>query len=195
MQHIQPWVLHNLLQQVTVHLTTDACEYGWGGTLQVSSTLLGPQFQAHHMFTPKEMERHITWKETMASTRCLQALWRHVPRGAHLQIHTDASCCVATWNKGSNKPHLNECVRKMRCLLARQQCTVAASHVPGESNGVADRLSRLGSGPSARTIRMEVLRTAWRSLEVQPVVDMFAEDNNHRLPLFWSWGASPFALA
>jgi hypothetical protein len=196
LQQVQPWIFHTLMQKVTVLLTSDACHYGWGGTLQVTSPAhWSVQHQVHQMFTPEEMERHITWKETMASTRCLQALWKHVPRGAHILVKTDASCCVATWNKGSNKPHLNECVRKMRCQLAHLQCTVGAEHLAGVSNGVADRLSRLVSGPNTRTIRMEVLRAGWGSLQVQPEVDMFAEDGNHRLPLFWSWGASAFALA
>ena len=45
------------------------------------------------------------------------------------------------------------------------------------------------------TIKLSILTRAWTTLNVQPVLDMFAADHNHRLPNFWSWGASPFALA
>ena len=196
LQQVQPLLLPTVLQTVKVHLMTDACDYGWGGTLQVESAgSWGTRHQAHQLFTPQEMERHITWKETMASTRCLQALWQHVPQGSHLHITSDATCCVATWNKGSNKPHLNEAVRKMKCLLAKQHCTASATHLPGVSNVVADHLSRLESGRNNHTIKLEVLQTAWATLGVRPLIDMFAADHNHRLPQFWSWGPSPFALA
>ena len=50
---IQPFLVTTTPQPIKVYLTTDACDYGWGGTLQVETKYnLGPCFKAHQMFTP-----------------------------------------------------------------------------------------------------------------------------------------------
>ena len=155
---IQPFLVATTLQPIKVYLTTDACDYGWGGTLQVETKhRLGPCFKAHQMFTPLERERHITCKETIGSTRCLQALWNRVPSGAHVYVTSDATCCVAAWNKGSSKPHLNECVCKMKCLLTEHNCTVEAAHLAGAENGEADHLSRLETTRGDSTVKISIL--------------------------------------
>ena len=50
---------------VRLTVETDASDYGWGGLLMSDKNVkLG---SVHHLFTPSQRERHITWKETVAT--------------------------------------------------------------------------------------------------------------------------------
>jgi hypothetical protein len=179
---------HRQQQQWT--LQTDACGTGWGATL---TGPVGPPMPTRGAFTPEEQKHHITHKETWGTTKAVEAYLEYLPPGAHLTVLTDATTNVAAINKGSTVVDMNEAIRPVAKALATRGISWRAQHLPGESMGVVDTLSRVRKDqddyqflPFARACQFH---------QVQPQLDMFATDVNKQCHTFWAARPCPGAAA
>jgi hypothetical protein len=175
-------------------LSTDASDYGWGASLQKPG--MKRPLSARQFFTPMErMTWHITRKETAALCRGVASFLEDIPPNSFLRIHTDSVTARAAFQKGSSKSHINQEVRLVRVLLAKRQIYAESHWIPGASNVDADVLSRKLTDRNDYSVPLSQLRQVCQQLNVEPVLDMFAADHNHKFPKFWSWTRSPFAMA
>ena len=134
-------------------------------------------------------------KETAALCRVVRTFLDLLPPNSSLKIQTDSITARAAFVKGSAKPHINLEVRSIRVLLAQKGIFSTAEWIPGTTNVQADFLSRKLTDRNDYAVPLNLLCQVWEQLRVQPTLDMFAADHNHRLPRFWSWNPSPFSLA
>jgi len=94
--------------------------------------------------------------------------------------------------KGSIKANVNEPVRQALTKLARKWHFVVAEYVPGLTNR-ADKPSRTITVRNDWTIRGDVLEEVWHRMGLSHSINAFADDDNHHLPLDWTYFPSPHA--
>ena len=188
------WWLHtpNLMSGVPfsdpvpeMTIVTDASSYGWGGHL-------GDQ-TASGTWQPQEKSRHINWLE-------LQAVWltlqHFLPQlgGTVVEVLSDNMTTVSYINKQGGTHSL------LLCRLAldlwewcdEHRIVISAVHLAGESNILADALSRGNYCPTEWTLNRLTFESLWQVWE-RPFVDMFASAKNAQLPVYYCLGADPQA--
>jgi hypothetical protein len=173
-------------------LSTDASDYAWGASLQKPG--MKRPLSARQFFSPMERTWHITRKETAALCRGVHSFLEDLPPNSFLKIQTDSVTARAAFQKGSSKPHINQEVRSVRILLAKHKIYSEAVWIPGESNVHADLLSRKLTDRNDYTVPLRLLQQVCQQLDVNPVLDMFAADHNHRFQKYWTWNRSSFAV-
>ena len=105
-------------------------------------------------------------------------------RSSHLHKQTGGtkspSLCMKTW--------------QLFKILMEMSCTIIATHLEGIKNVEADHLSRHKVLPTEWCLNSLVLQQIFQFLG-NPLIDLFAPDQNHCLPTFCSWRPSVKALA
>lgn len=128
------YYFHNAKQHVHVDACNIAAGAFWQGDWQY--TIFEKDMQA-------AKELHINYKEVCA---VVQAVTRWAPMwcGQEVIIHTDSTVAKAIINKGrSTNKYVNSLLRKMAWECAKVNCKIAAIHVAGSVNIMADTISRL----------------------------------------------------
>ena len=160
-----------------LHIFTDASKEEWGTHLYectVRGTWSVPEGKLHI--------NHLELKEVFLALKEFQDLCSN----NIVLLATDNTTVVAYINKEGGMKSGSLCALMWRILswCTRKQVTLKARHIPGQLNGIADKLSRLD-----QTIQMdwslhpEVFKAIcfrWH----QPQVDLFATRFNNKLPQF-----------
>jgi hypothetical protein len=209
------WWLHQLGQDQgkeircglpQVALTTDASETGWGGWISDHPLVMQePHRQsweplvlnkheiAHGRFDNYTSTNSSNFRELTAVTQALMS-FREQVRGRRVLLRSDNSTTVACTNRWTTtSTNLAGKVEELMQLTQQLDITVTAIHLPGDQNGLADKLSRLIDSADWK-LNEEVfteLDQEWGPI----TIDRFASAMNCMVERFNSMAADPRAEA
>jgi hypothetical protein len=100
-----------------------------------------------------------------------------------LSVRTDNMVTVFNLQRqGASQSLLYE-TRQIFPLLLKMDVQLMVTHIPGVENGVADALSRLDR-VGDYSLKQEYFRRGVEALGVEPTVDVFANNTNHKCQRF-----------
>lgn len=165
-------------------MTTDASALGWGGTLhRPGSTTFTHIARQQWSVADTHSQRSINAGELEAGLRCLQT-WENL-HDTRIEWHTDNSSVVYSvtkWKTGS--ADLAARLVRLWELVRERNITLHPVHIPGDTNVVADRLSRWLDRNDHQL--NPVFFREIQKVRQQAKIDTFASSRNHLLPRFWT---------
>ena len=170
-----------------LHLYSDASSSGWGVHL-LDQNVSG-------VWSAQEKLLHINLLEMKALFLGLQAFQEDVA-GHHVTAMCDNSTVVAYVNKQGGTVSRSLCLLTSRLLRWTESFDVHldARYLPGESNVLADVLSRRGQVVGTEwSLHPQVARALLRAWG-NPSIDLFATCLNAKLPLYCSLVPDPQAV-
>ena len=170
-----------------LHLYSDASSSGWGAHL-LDQNVSG-------VWSAQEKLLHINLLEMKALFLGLQAFQEDVA-GHHVTAMCDNSTVVAYVNKQGGTVSRSLCLLTSRLLRWTESFDVHldARYLPGESNVLADVLSRRGQVVGTEwSLHPQVARALLRAWG-NPSIDLFATCLNAKLPLYCSLVPDPQAV-
>ena len=170
-----------------LHLYSDASSSGWGAHL-LDQNVSG-------VWSAQEKLLHINLLEMKALFLALQAFQEDVA-GHHVTSMCDNSTVVAYVNKQGGTVSRPLCLLTSRLLRWTESFDVhlEARYLPGESNVLADVLSRRGQVVGTEwSLHPQVARALLRTWG-NPSIDLFATCLNAKLPLYCSLVPDPQAV-
>ena len=170
-----------------LHLYSDASSSGWGAHL-LDQNVSG-------VWSAQEKLLHINLLEMKALFLALQAFQEDVA-GHHVTAMCDNSTVVAFINKQGGTVSWPLCLLTSRLLRWTESFDVhlEARYLPGESNVLADVLSRRGQVVGTEwSLHPQVARALLRTWG-NPSIDLFATCLNAKLPLYCSLVPDPQAV-
>ena len=170
-----------------LHLYSDASSSGWGSHL-LDQNVSG-------VWSAQEKLLHINLLEMKAMFLALQA-FQEVVSGHHVTAMCDNSTVVAYVNKQGGTVSRPLCLLTSRLLRWAESFDVhlEARYLPGESNVLADVLSRRGQVVGTEwSLHPQVARALLRAWG-NPSIDLFATCLNAKLPLYCSLVPDPQAV-
>ena len=170
-----------------LHLYSDASSLGWGAHL-LDQNVSG-------VWSAQERLLHINLLEMKALFLGLQAFQEDVA-GHHVTAMCDNSTVVAYVNKQGGTGSRSLCLLTSRPLRWTESFDVHldARYLPGESNVLADVLSRRGQVVGTEwSLHPQVARALLR-VWGNPSIDLFATCLNAKLPLYCSLVLDPQAV-
>ena len=170
-----------------LHLYSDASSSGWGAHL-LDQTVSG-------VWSAQEKLLHINLLEMKALFLALPAFQEDVA-GHHVTAMCDNSTVVAYVNKQGGTVSRPLCLLTSRLLRWTKSFAVhlEARYLPGESNVLADVLSRRGQVVGTEWfLHPQVARALLRAWG-NPSIDLFATCLNAKLPLYCSLVPDPQAV-
>ena len=170
-----------------LHLDSDASSSGWGAHL-LDQNVSG-------VWSAQEKLLHINLLEMKALFLGLQAFQEEVA-GHHVTSMCDNSTVVAYVNKQVGTVSMSLCLLTSRLLRWTESFDIHldARYLPGESNVLADVLSRRGQVVGTEwSLHPQVARALLRAWG-NPSIDLFATCLNAKLPLYCSLVPDPQAV-
>ena len=170
-----------------LHLYSDASSSGWGAHL-LDQNVSG-------VWSAQEKLLHINLLEMKALFLALQA-FQEIVSGHHVTAMCDNSTVVAYVNKQGGTVSRPLCLLTSRLLRWAESFDVhlEARYLPGESNVLADVLSRRGQVVGTEwSLHPQVARALLRAWG-NPSIDLFATCLNAKLPLYCSLVPDPQAV-
>ena len=142
-----------------------------------------PSDIAHGMWSNNESMKSSTWKELTAVKNILFSMSKFL-HNKRIKWFTDNQNVVSIINKGSMKRKLQDIAISMLCNFLNNNISIDVEWIPRSKNDQADFISRIVDyddwGLSDEIfIHLDNL---WGPHEI----DWFANDNNHKLPVFYS---------
>ena len=162
-------------------LFTDASLSGWGAHLKPEGLLF------HGVWSLDQSALHINVLEMKAIPLALKQCHQHV-NNTTVMIATDNSSVVAYLRKqgGTHSPSLCMEVWETLRWCDKRNINLLVRHVPGKSNILADRLSRLSKPISTEWCLDQAVCNLVLSVTGYPNIDLFATRLNNRLPVYVS---------
>ena len=170
-----------------LHLYSDASSSGWGAHLLDQNV--------SRVWSAQEKLLHINLLEMKALFLALQSFQEDVA-GHHVTAMCDNSTVVAYINKQGGTVSRPLCLLTSRLLRWTESFDVhlEARYLPGESNVLADVLSRRGQVVGTEwSLHPQVARALLRAWG-NPSIDLFATCLNAKLPLYCSLVPDPQAV-
>ena len=170
-----------------LHLYSDASSSGWGAHL-LDQNVSG-------VWSAQEKLLHINLLEMKALFLALQAFQEDVA-GHHVTSMCDNSTVVAYINKQGGTVSRPLCLLTSRLLRWTESFDVhlEARYLPGESNVLADVLSRRGQVVGTEWSLHPQVARALLPMWGNPSIDLFATCLNAKLPLYCSLVPDPQAV-
>ena len=159
---------------------TDASKRGWGGVCSNQ--------QANGKWSATEKHLHINILELKGAFLALQALIKD-KRSITVSLNMDNSTAVAYINHqgGTHSPQLLQLALQLWNWCVERHIVLVAHHVPGKSNSLADRESRVFVDNSDWMLDPRLIRPFLRDRRT----DLFASRLTHQLPNHVSWRPDP----
>ena len=164
-------------------VTTDASLTGWGATHDGRT--------ARGVWDSELRLSHINYLELLAVFLALQEFEQFLT-GHHVLIRSDNTTTVSYINRQGGLRSARLCALAHRLLVwcDSRLLSLTACHVPGRLNVGADLLSRGPLRYSEWSLNPRVADMVWARFG-RPVADLFASEENNKLPLFFSLSGSP----
>jgi ribonuclease HI len=161
------------LPQQEVTITTDASPHGWGAVYQESLDEDGTQ--AFGFWSKEQQQWSSNRKELMAVTKALWAFGTQLKHHEHttVAIRSDNTTVVADINRLSASQTLTPALLNLLTRARGLRIELRAAHIPGLTNTLADRLSRMGR-QREYYLKEGALRRAEEELGFQVEYDPFA---------------------
>jgi len=168
-----------------VTLVTDASGHGWGAHCADQSV--------SGVWEPADRGLHINMLELKAVFLGMKSLLGSC-RNQLILVKTDNSTVVSYINRqgGTHSPSLCFLTWKLYMWLLDRNLSVRAVHLAGKANTLADALSRGKCIPTEWSLRPQTVRDIF-SLLGTPMIDLFASNLNHQLPVYYSRSWDPMA--
>ena len=195
--HLRWWLdKNNVMSQVPLHppkyvtsIYTDASTRGWGAHCA--------HMTAQGLWSTQESKLHINVLELKAVLKALKAF---VPclslQQRIIQIASDNTTVCAYINKqgGTRSWEMFALTWHLFAFCTKNKVLLAARHIPGVMNLVADQLSRSNQIIHTEwSLNPQIFR--WLSqIDFPPQIDLFATKFNNKLPLYVSPVPDPQAL-
>ena len=131
--------------------------------------------------------------EMEAAVRALR-LWGSRVRGQTVRWRTDnqvSAMCIAAWKAKSLD--MKEGTWSLWQLLRELGSAIIPLWIPGQTNSIADELSRRIEGQDWMLHPRAFQRLT--EMRFRPTVDAFASSSNRQILRFWSWVAEPLSAA
>ena len=142
-----------------------------------------PSDIAHGMWSNNESMKSSTWKELTAVKNILFSMSKFL-HNKRIKWFTDNQNVVSIINKGSMKRKLQDIAISMLCNCLNNNISIDVEWIPRSKNDQADFISRIVDYDDCG-LSDEIfihLDNLWGPHEI----DWFANDNNHKLPVFYS---------
>jgi hypothetical protein len=157
---------------------SDASNTGYGGYM-----VENPSDIAHGMWSNNESMKSSIWKELTAVKNMLFSINKFL-HNKRIKWFTDNQNVVSIINKGSMKRELQDIAISILCNCLNNNISIDVEWIPRSKNDQAEFISRIVDyddwGVSDEIfIHLDSL---WGPHEI----DWFANDNNHKLPVFYS---------
>ena len=164
-------------------VTTDASLSGWGATHDGRT--------ARGVWDTTLRSSHINYLELLAVFLALQEFERFL-EGHHVLVRSDNTTTVCYINRqgGLRSSRLCALAHRLLTWCDSRLLSLTACHVPGRLNAGADLLSRGPLRYSEWSLNFRVVDMIWARFSM-PVADLFASEENNKLPLFFSLSGSP----
>ena len=150
------------------------------------------------MWLPTESEHHINYLELLAAFFALQCFYSS-RTGKHVTTMIDNTSAVSQINN-MGTCHSEECnslvVQIWEFCISHNIPWLTAARIPGSSNVIADGEYRHLHSQDTCTewmLNPELLTGAFKTLNFQPEIDLFASRLNKQLPGFCSFTPDPEA--
>ena len=168
-------------------LYTDASLLGWGAVFQDHSS-------GGH-WAPDEASQHINCLELKAVYMGLQSFCQNLSQ-AHLRIFTDNTTAVAYINNmgGTHSLECNHIARTIWLWCLEHDIWISAAHLPGKSNSVADKASRIFHDHTEWQLHPNIYFSITQAFGV-PSIDLFASRLNFQTKPYIAWHPDPGAFA
>ena len=169
-----------------IHLYTDASDQGWGATLQ--------SMEVSGIWSPPQSSLSINHRELIAVGLALQYFLPFV-EGRTVAIFTDNTTAISYLKKfgGTRSATLNTVAQGIIRFCERNSILLMPQFVPGKLNVKADALSRQNQILGAEwTLCQEVVDQLIHKWPC--IVDLFATNQSHRLPTYFSPVPDPAAV-
>ena len=193
--HLEWWTIpQNLFRGVPLSppspdmvLTTDASKSGWGTHLD-DLTVQG-------VWSSQEQQLHINNLELLAVRNALHHFCTLL-QGKHVLVKSDNSTVIAYINNQGGTKSTDLCMILWHLMqwCIEKGITLTTSHIPGVKNTLADVLSRKIFQHTEWSLNDSVLRQIF-AIWGSPSIDLFASDNNHKIPVYCSLIPSRRALS
>lgn len=169
-----------------ITLTSDASSQGWGSAKGETST--------GGRWTDEEAEKHINILELKAAFFALRSFCETM-RNVHVKLLIDNTTSVAYINHmgGTKSLGCNEIAVELWDWCIERGIWVSASHIPGVSNVLADKESRVFHDETEWMLDPALFKRIQARL-MNADIDLFASRLNKQLDKFVSWNPDPFAL-
>ena len=179
------------LVKPSVELHTDASGVGWGATNLRSPT--GGRWNEDEL--QRAHNNEINYLETLAVGFALRAYCSE-NSDIHVLLRIDNTTAVAYINKmgGTKSIDCNFVATEIWNWCMNRNIWLTASHLPGSSNVVADRMSRKFSDNTEWMLDKEVFNQIVQEFGL-PDIDLFASRLNRQLDKYISWRPEPEAMA
>lgn len=167
--------------QVSHTVFVDASTQGWGAHVEPQGGL------CHGVWSHDQSLLHINILEMKAVFLALKHFQR-ILRNSTVMIASDNASVVAYIQKegGTRSPSLCMEVWETLRWCLDQGITLRVRHIPGKTNILADRLSRMNKAISTEWSLKQSVCNALFQVTNYPNIDLFATRLNHRLPLYVS---------
>jgi hypothetical protein len=169
--------------QPDAHLFVDASPAGWGAWLHQSN-------ERYHAFGawPANVKTQTSNFHEMLAVSCAVKSYSSrmlLRSGIHVRIHSDNSSTVFNIQRKAAARNLFHPLRDLFNWCDKSDIIISAQHVKGIHNSVADSLSRL-SRSGDYSLKRGVFNRICSTLQVKPVIEMFASGSNRQLPIIIS---------
>lgn len=157
---------------------SDASNSGYGGYI-----VENPLSIAHGMWTDSDATQSSTWKELTAVKKVLISLVDFL-KDKRVKWFTDNQNVVSIVQKGSTKIHLQDIAIEIYTVCLKNNLSLDVEWIPRAKNDIADYISRIVDYDdwSVSDTVFQYLDSIWGPHEI----DWFANDYNHKLPIFYS---------
>ena len=155
---------------------TDASKRGWGGICLNQ--------QANRKWSASEKLLHMNFLELKSAFLSIQALIRD-KRSITVSLNMDNTTVVAYVNHqgGTHSPKLLQLALQLWNWCVKRDIVLVAHHVPGKSNSLAYRESRVFVDNSDWMLDPSLIRPLLSDCKT----DLFASRLTHQLPYYVSW--------
>ena len=183
----------NLLKPVLqATLWIDASKTGWGGVVSCQDDVQTTQ----GLWNDWEFQLNSNNKELLAVLRSVEKFPVELFQ-KDIVVYSDNRTAISTISKcGSTNPFRHEVYLQIHAAVSRLQATLTAHHIQGQKNLLADSLSRKRHLlPPELTLSDALFHEIIQTFRVLPEVDLFANENNAKLPKFVSSVPARTAMA
>ena len=186
---------HHLTQGVPIHvspvdiqLVTDSSEVGWGAHCQGQ--------KINGIWEGKEASLHINYKELKTVLIAMRYFSNLITDRTVLVLCDNTTAVSYIKKQGGLKSHeLYKVTFSIYSLAESLKVDLQVRHVAGALNVIADRLSRQGQNLTYEWSLHPVTFKAICEALGTPQIDMFATEENHKLPIYCSPIQDPNAFA
>ena len=172
-------------------LYTDSSETGWGAVFCCKSS--SRETEASGFWSIEESSLHINKLETSAVLLALLSLCRYISNSSVL-IRSDSSTTVNYLNNlgGVKSPIISDIVKDIYNFCIKKNLRIQAAHLSGRLNCRADSLSRRPRD-HCYSLPLNNFSYLCKKFSIFPVIDLFADRLNNKLPNYISEGPDPYA--